>query len=104
MPSSPGYTRDYTKEYATSKTRGEQGTGGDSDGAKRMKLRRMAVKKGMVKKGQDLDHRIPLSKGGSNTLANADARSPHNNRSYARNSDGSMKSNTPATKPGHDKK
>lgn len=90
MPSSPGYQRDYSREYATSKDRGEQGTGPESDGAKRMKLRRAALKRGMVHKGQDLDHRIPLSKGGANKLSNGRAETPHQNRSFPRRADGSM--------------
>lgn len=94
MPSSPGYKRDYGREYELQKKRGESGTGSDSDNAKRKRLRRMALKKGMVKPGQDLDHKRPLSKGGSNTLGNARAASPSENRSFPRNKDGSMKSNT----------
>ena len=93
MPSSPGYVRDYSQEYKTAKKRGENGAGSDSGDAKRKRLRRKALKKGMVKKGQDLDHKVPLSKGGSNTLKNARATTPHDNRSFPRNSDGSMKSN-----------
>lgn len=93
MPSSPNYKRDMKQEYATQKQRGESGTGGDSDNAKRHKLRRKALKLGMVKPGQDLDHKKPLSKGGSNTLANARATSPSDNRSFPRNKDGSMKEN-----------
>lgn len=91
MPSSPGYTRDYTQEYKTAKARDEIGTGSDSANAKRHRLRRQALKLGMVKPGQDLDHKKPLSKGGANSLANARARSPSANRSFPRNSDGSMK-------------
>jgi hypothetical protein len=94
MPSSPNYVRDYTQEYKTAKDRGEIGTGSDSGNAKRKRLRRLALKKGMVKKGQDLDHKVPLSKGGSNSLKNARATSPSANRSFPRNPDGSMKSNT----------
>lgn len=91
MPSSDNYVRDYKQEYKTAKGRGEVGTGSDSGNAKRHKLRRKALKLGMVKPGQDLDHKKPLSKGGSNTLSNARATSPSKNRSYPRNSDGSMK-------------
>lgn len=98
MPSSTGYVRNYTREYATSKARGEQGTGSDSDGAKRMRLRREALARGMVKKGQDLDHRVPLSKGGSNTLANARPESVHANRSFPRRANGSMIKNVEKTK------
>lgn len=91
MPSSPGYVRDYKTEYKTSKERGEQGTGSNSGGAKRKRARRKALKLGMVKPGQDLDHKKPISKGGSNATSNLRATSPSKNRSYARNSDGSMK-------------
>lgn len=94
MPSSKNYVRDYTREYALQKQSGESGTGSDSDNAKRKRLRRKALKMGMVKKGQDLDHKKPLSKGGGNTLKNARAATPHDNRSFPRNSDGSMKNNT----------
>jgi hypothetical protein len=54
-------------------------------------LRRKALKLGMVKPGQDLDHKKPLSKGGANTLKNARATSPSENRSFKRNGDGSIK-------------
>lgn len=94
MPSSKNYERDYAQEYKTAKARGEIGTGGDSGNAKRHKLRRMALKKGMVKAGQDLDHKTPLSMGGGNTLKNARAATPHENRSFPRKKDGSMKNNS----------
>lgn len=90
MPSSENYVRDYKQEYATAKRRGEKG-GSDSGDAKRKRLRRKALKKGMVKPGQDLDHKKPLSKGGPNTLSNARATTPSKNRSFPRNKDGSMK-------------
>lgn len=91
MPSSDNYVRDYKQEYKTAKSRGEVGTGSESGNAKRHKLRRKALKLGMVKPGQDLDHKKPLSKGGSNTLKNARPLHPSKNRSFERNSDGSMK-------------
>jgi 5-methylcytosine-specific restriction endonuclease McrA len=91
MPSSKNYVRDYDQEYKTQKARGESGTGSDSGTAVRHRLRRKALKLGMVKKGQDLDHIKPLSKGGANTLKNARPLAPSKNRSYPRNSDGSMK-------------
>jgi 5-methylcytosine-specific restriction endonuclease McrA len=90
MPSSPGYKRDYAQEYKTAKARGEVGTGHDSGSAERHRLRRKMLKLGLVKHGQDVDHKKPLSKGGANTVANARARSPHANRGFPRRSDGSM--------------
>lgn len=100
MPSPTGYVRNYKHEYATSKQRGEQGTGSDSGGAERMRARRAAMKLGMVKKGdhKDLDHRIALSKGGSNKRSNWRIESEHANRSYPRRSDGSMIANHEETK------
>lgn len=91
MPSSPGYVRDYKQEAKTAKARGEQGAGSESGSAQRHRLRRKALKLGMVKPGQDVDHKKPLSKGGSNTLKNARATTPSENRSFKRNKDGSMK-------------
>jgi hypothetical protein len=104
MPSSPNYHRNYAEEYKTAKARGEKGTGHNSDNAKRERLRREALKRGLVKPGQDLDHRKPLSKGGSNTLANARPESVHANRSFPRDKNGAMIRNVEATPPGHDKK
>lgn len=91
MPSSEGYTRDYRREAQTAKARGEQGTGSNSGSAKRHRARRKMLKMGMVKKGQDVDHKKPLSKGGGNDVKNLRAQSPSKNRSYPRKSDGSMK-------------
>lgn len=95
MPSSPNYVRNYKQENATAKKRGEMG-GSDSSNAKRLRLRRKAIKKGMVRRGdgKDLDHKKALSKGGANTISNARVVSPSDNRSYPRNPDGSMKRNT----------
>lgn len=84
-------TRDYKREYELQKKRGDSGSGSDSGNAKRHRLRRKALKLGMVKPGQDVDHKVPLSKGGSNTLKNARAQTPSENRSFPRNKDGSIK-------------
>ena len=94
MPSSPGYKRNYAEEYKTAKARGEVGTGHNSGSAERHRLRRLALKRGLVKAGQDVDHIKPLSKGGANTLKNARARSPHANRGFPRRPDGSMINNS----------
>jgi 5-methylcytosine-specific restriction endonuclease McrA len=91
MPSSPGYKRDYKQEAKTSKARGEIDGGSNTPNAKRKRARRLAVKLGMVKKGQDLDHKVPLSKGGSNNPSNFRATTPSANRSFKRNKDGSIK-------------
>lgn len=95
MPSSPNYKRDYVREYSTAKSRGENGTGSDSGDAQRHRARRKALKLGMVKPGdgKDLDHKTPISKGGSNDKSNWRVTSAHNNRSFPRNKDGSIKRN-----------
>lgn len=90
MPSSKNYKRDLKQEYKTQKKRGEVG-GHNSPNNKRKRLRYKALKMGLVRAGQDLDHKVPLSKGGSNTLKNARATSPSKNRSFPRNKDGSIK-------------
>lgn len=95
MPSSPGYVRDIPQEEKTAKARGEQGTGHDSKNAERKRARRAALKKGMVKPGQDWDHRKALSQGGSNKLSNGRPETPHDNRSFPRRPDGSMIANHP---------
>jgi hypothetical protein len=91
MPSTPGYKRDYQQEYKTAEKRGEIGTGSNSGNAKRHRARRIMLKKGMVKKGQDVDHKRPISAGGGNSTGNLRAQAPGANRGFPRNRDGSMK-------------
>lgn len=87
MPSAPDYKRDYKQEKKTSDARGEK-----PDRASRNRARRVMLNKGMVKKGQDVDHKTELSKGGSATApSNLRALPPGKNRSFKRNSDGSVK-------------
>lgn len=85
----PMTKRNYKQERKTLLARGE-----DQGHAERLRLRRAAEKKGLVKKGdgKDIDHKVPLSKGGANKLSNARVTTPTANRSFARNPDGSMKS------------
>jgi hypothetical protein len=86
MPSSKGYKRNYKREEATAKSRGEQGTGHDSGEAKRARARREAIKLGMIEAGskKDIDHKKPIVKGGSNAASNLRPRTVHANRSYKR--------------------
>lgn len=84
--------RDYKKEYSA-----YQGTPLQrARRSKRTTLRNKANAAGITSKGdgKDLDHKVPLSKGGANTLSNARAVSKARNRSFSRNSDGSLKSQT----------
>lgn len=77
--------RPYKKEYQQQVERGEH-----DDRMERQRARRALDKKGVNRKGKDVAHVKALSKGGSN----ADGyklQSPSKNRSFRRNSDGSMK-------------
>jgi hypothetical protein len=55
--------------------------------------RREMEKAGKVHKGdgKDVDHKRPLSKGGTNNSSNLRVVSSSTNRSFSRNSDGSLK-------------
>lgn len=61
--------------------------------AQRNKARRIMEKEGLVRKGDglDVDHKKPLSKGGTTTRSNLKAVPASKNRSYKRKADGSMK-------------
>lgn len=91
MPSSKNYKRDYAQEAATAKARGE-----NKDDAQRHRARYEMEKAGKVHKndGKDVGHKTAVGRGGSNSPANLEAQSRSANRSFARNPDGSMKSET----------
>ena len=89
MPSSKNYKRNYTEEYKDAKGRGEV-----VDAKLRKRDRRLMVKKGLVKPGQDVDHKKALDKGGSagtGSTANLRATTVRKNRSFPRTKTGSMK-------------
>lgn len=87
MPSSPGYKRNYKQEAATESPKRKH------DRAERNAARRQLEKEGKVHKGdgKQVDHKTPLSKGGSNSRGNLRVRSQHANESYDRTSSGAMK-------------
>ena len=62
--------------------------------AARNSARKTLMSKGIVKKGdgKDVDHKRPISKGGSNSLANLFAVPKSTNRSFARNKNSSIRS------------
>lgn len=74
----------YTSKPAVKKKRAEQNA-----------ARRIMEKAGKVHKGdgKDVDHKNPLSKGGGNTRSNLRVVSQHQNRSFSRNSNGTLKRN-----------
>ena len=78
-------TRNYKQEYKTQKERGEH-----EDRMERQRARRTLDKKGVSRAGKDVAHVKALSKGGSNDDGYR-LQSPSKNRSFKRNSDGSMK-------------
>jgi hypothetical protein len=83
------YKRDYKQEYAN-----YDGTDAvKKKRAQRNKARRMLEREGVVHKGdgKDVDHKQPLSKGGSTVRSNLRVKDASANRSYARKSSGAMK-------------
>lgn len=84
------YQRDYAREYALQKKRGESGTGSQGENAIRHRDRRKALKLGLVKAKDDLDHKQPLSKGGGSSPSNWRDETAHQNRSFPRTKFGAM--------------
>lgn len=83
------YKRDYKQEYAnydgTEKVKKKR--------AQRNKARRMLEREGLVHKGdgKDVDHKKPLSKGGTTVRSNLRVKDDNANRSYKRTSKGAIK-------------
>jgi hypothetical protein len=77
--------RPYKKEYQQQLDRGEI-----PDKLERQRARRALDKKGVSRAGKDVSHVKALSKGGSNKDG-IRLEAPSKNRSFKRNSDGSMK-------------
>ena len=81
--------RDYKQEYASYHAKPEQ----IKNRAQRNKARGMLEREGVVHKGdgKDVDHKRPLSKGGTTTRSNIVAKPKSANRSFKRTSSGAMK-------------
>jgi len=77
--------RPYKHEYKMQKNRGEH-----EDRMERQRARRKLDAEGVNRKGKDVAHVKALSKGGSNKNG-VRLEPPSKNRSFKRNSDGSMK-------------
>ena len=77
--------RNWKQEYQTQKERGEH-----ENRMERQRARRKLDAKGVTRHGKDVAHVKALSKGGSNADG-IKLQSPSKNRSFKRNSDGSMK-------------
>lgn len=83
------YKRDYKQEYAN-----YDGTPAvKKKRAQNNKARRMLEREGLVHKGdgKDVDHKTPLSKGGTTKRSNLRVKSASANRSYPRTSSGAIK-------------
>lgn len=86
--------RDYKAELQWEHTKKKSRV---KDRATRNKARAMVAKKNGTtpkKLPGDVGHRKAISKGGVSVLQNLFLQSPSSNRSFSRNSDGSMKSET----------
>lgn len=90
MPYMTNGRRDYKKEVANYTSKPEV----KKKRAEQNAARRIMEKAGKVHKGdgKDVDHRVPLSKGGSTAKSNLRVVSAGTNRSFSRNADGSLKS------------
>lgn len=92
MPYMKNGKRDYKRENELYNSRPEQ----IKRRSERTVARRQANAAGVTHKGdgKDIDHKVPLSKGGSNAKSNQRVVSAGTNRSFSRNADGSLKSQT----------
>jgi hypothetical protein len=101
MPYMKNGKRDYKRENELYNSRPEQ----IKARSERTTARRQAIKAGTVSKGdgRDIDHITPLSKGGSNAKSNQRVVSASTNRSFSRNSNGSLKSQTSKRESGRKK-
>ena len=81
--------RDYKRENKVTKSKPKN----INKRVKRNAARRMLERIGLVKKGdgKHVDHKKPLSKGGSNKRSNLRVRDGKKNSSFARNSNKSIK-------------
>lgn len=91
MPFMKDGKRDYKRESQWEKTKKPTRL---KDRVKRVQARREALRDGRVSlhDGKQLDHKRPLSKGGSNSKGNLRVTSAASNMSFSRNKDGSMRS------------
>lgn len=92
MPYMTNGKRDYKKEDAWDRNH----PGRAKDRTERHKARRMTDKAGLTHKGDgnDVDHTKALSHGGKTIASNLRVVSASENRSFSRNSDSSLKSQT----------
>jgi hypothetical protein len=92
MPFMKNGKRDYKREVALYTSKPEVVNKREKQNA----ARKAAMDAGLAHKGdgKDVDHKRPLSKGGTNAKSNLRVTSASSNRSFSRNADGSLKSQT----------
>ena len=94
--------RPYKKEYQQQLARGERDERNARERARYAIDKTGADKnhngKADRREGKDIDHVVPLSKGGTNNKSNLKIKSASANRSYSRNSDHTVKVNKPKKK------
>ena len=100
----PKNDRNYKKEYQLQKKRNERKSRNTRERARYEAKNPGKDGKITDVKGEDIDHKKPLSKGGTNKKSNLRSVSPSKNRSFSRNSDGSVKRNVPKKKTTASKK
>ena len=85
--------RDYKREYELYHGKPEQ----IENRVRRNKLRRAAIAEGkaQVGDGMSIDHKTPISKGGSDAPSNLRTVPLNKNKSFSRNADNSVKVNKP---------
>lgn len=93
MPYMSGGKRDYKKELAWEHKKKPNRV---KDRAQRNSARALVKKKvgAAALAGKDVGHKKAVGRGGTNSLANLFVQNPGQNRSFARNKNGSMKSET----------
>lgn len=84
--------RDYKREVALYTSKPEV----KKKRAEQNAARREMEKRGLAHKGdgKDVDHRVPLSKGGKNTPSNLRVVPSSENRSFSRNKNGTLRNQT----------
>ena len=91
--------RPYKKEWQQQKERDEKSLRATRERARYDMDKKGTDKNGNGKadarEGKDIDHVKPLSKGGTNAKSNLRLKSVSDNRSFSRNSDHTVKKNTP---------
>ncbi len=91
--------RPYKKEWEQQQTRDEKKSRATRERARYSMDKNGTDKnnngKADMREGKDIDHKRPLSKGGTNIKSNLQVKSPSKNRSFHRNPDSTVKRNKP---------